>query len=540
LEAAAAGDLDKALATHCSAAGSENALRQQAREALLDAVSSGRLDSVLNSVKDSQDAAGTSGKDSQRYQARQLLLDAARSGVLDEALKKAATQGTTQRAEVLRERAKQLFAEAAESGKLDDVLVKLRESMSVTTDLRQEVRNVLCEATSSGELEEALAQVRSQAQTSSSTANEEELRQQVQQAVLEAVSSGKLDNALASVRDGELQAIAKRALLDASSSGKLEEALGSLKVPQNKRGLPLEVAEDQRRVKACLTQAAENGRLEAMLAELNLKKGLPKKASSSGAMPLTPFTEYYQTNFRPPSASCQARALFSQDASSGSPPPENQDRQMNGSSAPSGAGKEELSPWLQKSSSAPAVGKLPLVPFTKYYQENFRPPSASSQARMLFAKDAAVRPTSKGGQRPTSAPAEPKEIALPVVPFTKYYQANFRPPSASSQARKLFAKEDSALPPVQSASSANASSSSMRPVTPPSLRVLSPEQRSALNQHVADSVRAETEAQVTRVQRDLVRRLETYDERQLHMSQQMDHLVQTIDSLKDVLDSKGL
>merc|ERR1719359_803119 len=61
------------------------ALRQQAKQTLLDATSNGQLDAALSRVKESK-TQGASDADALRMQAKQTLLEATANGKLDAAL----------------------------------------------------------------------------------------------------------------------------------------------------------------------------------------------------------------------------------------------------------------------------------------------------------------------------------------------------------------------------------------------------------------------------------------------------------------------
>jgi len=261
------------------------ALRQQAKQTLLQATSSGKLDSALAKAKESKGPTGPEevmpDVEALRQQAKQTLLEATSSGKLDVALSKVkdsqAAPGSgaalAPDTEALRQQAKNTLLAATNDGTLDVALGKLKDTKAVPGDgpdteaLRQQAKQTLLEATNSGKLDTALAKLKDSkaepgtGQEGSALAPDTEaLRQQAKQTLLEATNSGKLDVALGKLKDSKVspeglsvQAVsagaavasdgaaapdpkvealrkqAKQSLLNATADGKLDSALGKLK-----------------------------------------------------------------------------------------------------------------------------------------------------------------------------------------------------------------------------------------------------------------------------------------------------------------------
>jgi len=143
------------------------ALRQQAKQTLLDATSNGQLDAALSRVKESK-TQGASDADALRMQAKQTLLEATANGKLDAALgrlKDTKTDAPASDYEALRLQAKQTLLEATSNGKLDKALGRLSESKGQgggedTEALRKQAKQTLLAATESGKLDTALTKLK--------------------------------------------------------------------------------------------------------------------------------------------------------------------------------------------------------------------------------------------------------------------------------------------------------------------------------------------------------------------------------------------
>lgn len=136
------------------------ALRQQAKQTLLQATSSGKLDEALANIK--KPSAADPDTEQLRQQAKQTLLQATASGKLGEALVNAKKPGAeAPDTEALRQQAKQTLLQATSSGKLDEALAKVKNTQAapvydVSEDTRLQVQRTLIDATQAGRLEEEL------------------------------------------------------------------------------------------------------------------------------------------------------------------------------------------------------------------------------------------------------------------------------------------------------------------------------------------------------------------------------------------------
>jgi hypothetical protein len=247
---------------------SSEELRLQAKATLLDATSSGRLDSALTNLKKSKGAAPEVVTDDLRQQAKATLLEATESGRLDEALaslKKAKTDLSP--ADQLRLQAKSTLLDATKSGALDKALAAVKSDPTARAAMRNETKSALVSAARNGLLNSVLAGIG----IKPSADQKEQVRLQARMLLVSSAKDGSLSDALGSVSGGstssaEIEALRQQAmesLWDATSNGKLDSVLCTVK-----SGIPiLDAKLDSVRVQAasCLAKAAESGKLQSVL-----------------------------------------------------------------------------------------------------------------------------------------------------------------------------------------------------------------------------------------------------------------------------------
>ena len=307
-----------------------DALRQQARDLLLEGAQSGKLQEVLGGAQQPASAEAADDVDKLRQQAREALLAGAQSGklfdVLAQSTKQTDQQGVAvkprpeadtadQEAEeidALRQQARDLLLEGAQSGKLQEVLGGAQQPASAEAaddvdKLRQQAREALLAGAQSGKLFDVLAQStkqtdqqgvavepRPEADTADQEAEEiDALRQQARDLLLEGAQSGKLQEVLGGAQQpasaeaaddvDKLRQQAREALLAGAQSGKLFEVL-STNIEQNEQ--PKKPAADddmddlRRQAREALLLGAQSGKLMELLAKNSEQRAASKRNSA--------------------------------------------------------------------------------------------------------------------------------------------------------------------------------------------------------------------------------------------------------------------
>ena len=268
-------------------------LRQQAREALLAGAQSGKLFDVLAQTpkqaaekedmgqvakKDQATDENTDEIDALRQQARDLLLEGAQSGKLQEVLQGAPQPESGEAADdvdKLRQQARAALLAGAQSGKLFDVLSANTGQTEQTNkpadddmdDLRRQAREALLLGAQSGKLMELLAKNSEQkAASKRSSGNPDELellRQQAREALIQGAQSGRLLEVLAKPDEAEEIFQLKKKLCEAMAgsmeTGELTEAL--------KQVHDVRTQEICQEASNALRDGAESGKVLQMLAE---------------------------------------------------------------------------------------------------------------------------------------------------------------------------------------------------------------------------------------------------------------------------------
>jgi hypothetical protein len=230
---------------------------------------------VLKDVKGAkaQEDSAAVNTDALREQAKQTLLEATSSGKLDAALKHAkGTNAQSANTEVLREQAKQTLLEATSSGKLDAALKNVKGAKSNVSEerldsLRTQAKQTLLQATSSGQLDAALKNVRGAKSNVSEEDDTEALRQQAQQTLLRATETGHLDEALRKVKAAQ-EADEKTEADEQSSQPVAQKTLSQIE--------PL-----RKQVQGVLLQATQDGELDAALKAVGGSDGLDEQKALS-------------------------------------------------------------------------------------------------------------------------------------------------------------------------------------------------------------------------------------------------------------------
>ncbi|CAE7663370.1 unnamed protein product, partial [Symbiodinium pilosum] len=284
-----------------------DALRQQARDLLLEGAQSGKLQEVLGGaqqpasaeVADDVDKLRQQARealleaeeiDALRQQARDLLLEGAQSGKLQEVLGGAQQPASAEAADdvdKLRQQAREALLAGAQSGKLFEVLstnIEQNEQPKKPAadddmdDLRRQAREALLLGAQSGKLMELLAKNSEQRAASKRNSAEspdelELLRQQAREALIQGAQSGRLLEVLAKPDEAEEMFQLKKKLCDAIAgsmeTGELTEAL--------KEVHDLRTQEIWQEASDALRDGAESGKVLQMLAEkAGADDGAPK------------------------------------------------------------------------------------------------------------------------------------------------------------------------------------------------------------------------------------------------------------------------
>jgi len=235
--------------------------RLKAKQKLLDAAQSGKIDEVMAKLRPPVDAeAQEEAKeeaqpttksaaapatfegidDGLRMKAQQKLLEAAESGKIDEVMAKLRPPATQAKefqpadpVDALRLKAKQALLDAAESGQLEDMMAKLRPPADA--EVKSPVEEVK-ETEPAAVSEPAAAPA-----TSEEPPQIDALRLRAKQTLLDAAESGKVDEMIAKVKPPvvaepedteDLRLMVQDALLDADGKGDLDTALEEVNATQ--------------------------------------------------------------------------------------------------------------------------------------------------------------------------------------------------------------------------------------------------------------------------------------------------------------------
>mmetsp|Transcript_156775 Transcript_156775/g.300708 ORF Transcript_156775/g.300708 Transcript_156775/m.300708 type:complete len:915 (+) Transcript_156775:102-2846(+) len=288
LEATSSGKLDEALANLKKPKPQDEAedLRQQAKATLLEATSSGKLDEALANLKGKKEPEEVCTKgpieetEDLRKQVKDTLLDAVATGKMDEAL--AAVKGeptsSSSKTDDIRETAKKTLLEATLDGRLESTLMQMRPKVDDEGEkLRMDAKKTLMEAATDGRLEEGLAKLRGSQETT--VKDTEAVRERLKKTLLDSAADGRLASALeehkgaapgASGEAEDMRQLAKKILLEASDAGTLETALAQISKPAEE---PLSETEQVRmQARETLEKAVTSGSLDAALANIKQTK----------------------------------------------------------------------------------------------------------------------------------------------------------------------------------------------------------------------------------------------------------------------------
>lgn len=254
--------------------GSTEAIRTKASQLLTDAANSGALEKALH------EELGRDSKAAVRVKAADLLTKAAENGDLERALNEVMRPSAEQSSdERIRQRAAQVLTGAAEDGRLDQALLELNGSSttkpSSLDSTRAKAAQVLMQAAENGTLESVLAETRGETGNKEGSADVAGVRDKAARALLEAADNGSLESAISDIaetrkpKDG--QAVHKEGAQNPEKQG--ESNKDQPKQPKKN------VEEVRQKASNLLMKAADNGDLEKVLREVNMKS---TKAEDSG------------------------------------------------------------------------------------------------------------------------------------------------------------------------------------------------------------------------------------------------------------------
>jgi len=250
-----AGDADD-LPKQTKPGDSDDLLREQAKQALLNASSSGQLERALTELK-LKNSQQQNSYDSVREQARLTLLSASGDGRLDAALSDLKVEEEGPIENNLKEQAQQTLLKAFSDGRLSAALEECKNMKIETTQsanpkqmsVDEQAKQTLLKASSDGRLSAALEECKNMKIETIQSANPQKISvdEQAKQTLLKASSDGRLSAALEECKNmkiettqsanpkkrsvDDLRKETKKNILLAGSDGRLASALSGVKGP---------------------------------------------------------------------------------------------------------------------------------------------------------------------------------------------------------------------------------------------------------------------------------------------------------------------